>query len=231
MCFSPEASFAASAGLVPAGIYCVQAAIRKRIKLLLLAVVPIVFGIQQFVEGWVWIGLENDNPTLVEYGSSAFLFFALAFWPFWIPFCLTFVETRPLQKSILYLFSATGLVWLWVAWPAITTPGHYVDTRVVHHSILYENTSLPAFSLMPQVIWRILYLANVCIPLAIGPIGLDSKGNKPHPWGGIVVAALFGLSYLIYFFAALFSGLLCIEFFRLSRDKSEQPAQVETVSS
>jgi hypothetical protein len=42
MCFSAEASFAAGAALLPAGIYCTSVAARKRPAYLPLAVIPIV---------------------------------------------------------------------------------------------------------------------------------------------------------------------------------------------
>src|SRR5262249_39162470 len=94
MCFSPEASFLAGAALLPAGCYCVQSAFRKDLRYLPLAVVPVAFGVQQWSEGVVWLGLQGNDPTLITQASVFFLFFAVAFWPFWIPFSLLVPETR-----------------------------------------------------------------------------------------------------------------------------------------
>ena len=87
MCFSAEASFAVGAVLLPAGIYCAKTALRKGRRYLGLAAIPFFFAAQQFCEGVAWMGLRRDDPNLTQAGSLGFLFFALAFWPFWIPLC------------------------------------------------------------------------------------------------------------------------------------------------
>ena len=74
MCFSAVASFSASAVLLPVGAYCVARAAAERWTLLPLALVPIAFGVQQFAEGFVWLGLQQDQPRWVECGGLVFLF-------------------------------------------------------------------------------------------------------------------------------------------------------------
>src|SRR3954452_7547143 len=119
MCFSAEASFAASAALLPAGVYCVRAA-RKRSASLPLAVIPLAFSAQQFAEGLVWVGLGRGDPALVEGSSLAFLFFALAFWPFWVPFSVAFTTRRKVVLAVAALLGlALGLVlYVPLAWNA-----------------------------------------------------------------------------------------------------------------
>src|SRR2546430_366407 len=94
MCFSAQASFAAAAFLLPGGVYCAGVAILRRPAYLPLAVVPFVFSVQQFCEGFVWIGLDRGDAGLVTTAALAFLAFALGFWPFWVPFCVLFLEPR-----------------------------------------------------------------------------------------------------------------------------------------
>src|SRR5262245_59138830 len=110
MCFSAEASFTAGTMLIGAGGYCVLAAWRKRKALTPLALAPALFGMQQLAEGFVWLGLLHDEVALTRTGALWFLFFALAFWPFWIPLCAFSAETRPRWKLGLALFSIVGLV-------------------------------------------------------------------------------------------------------------------------
>ena len=98
MCFSATASFTAGAVLVPAGIYCMTASLRKRPNTILLAAVPLAFGLQQLSEGVVWRALEHDDATLVRQASLAFLFFALAFWPFWFCFMSAMFDPRPVAR-------------------------------------------------------------------------------------------------------------------------------------
>jgi len=78
-------SFAAGAVLLPVGAYCIGQAIRKNWTYLGLASVPVLFGIQKISEGFVWLGLQHDNPAWTHAGGLVFLFFALALWPFWFP--------------------------------------------------------------------------------------------------------------------------------------------------
>src|SRR5208283_1631826 len=102
MCFSAPASFGASAALVPAGIYCARTAVRKHLAgLLPLAVVPLVLSVQQFCEGLVWVGVGQQDATLVRNASVAYLFIAIAFWPFWTPLSLLFTERRKWAKILL----------------------------------------------------------------------------------------------------------------------------------
>lgn len=53
MCHSAGASFGVGAVLIPAGLYCLSAAARKDRAYVPLAVTPLVFGVQQCIEGCV----------------------------------------------------------------------------------------------------------------------------------------------------------------------------------
>ena len=136
MCFSAEASFAVGAALLPAGFYCVRQAVVKRLSYLALAVMPFFFGIQQISEGFVWHGIRQDDSQLTRSASLVFLFFALAFWPFWF-WCLTAVmEPQPLRKWILAGFGVVATVWFWVLfYPLVVGPESLLTIRAPHHSI------------------------------------------------------------------------------------------------
>lgn len=228
MCFSPEASFTAGALLLPAGIYCEQAALRKNPRFALLGLVPIAFGLQQITEGFVWLGLKNGDMELVQRWSVIYLLFAVAFWPIWIPLCLAIAERRPKHRWALGLLAVAGLGWLWLYSPLAIDPAKWLSTEVQHHSIHYEVGDLPGFMLAPRFLWRAGYLAIIVASLALGE--LDPGGNR---WSsaitGIIVAVLFGISYGVYwyaflsvwcFFAAFLSLLLCRAFWNLPRADS-----------
>lgn len=90
MCFSATASFVGSAVLGTIGIATLsQVKTRRELPL---ALVPILFAIQQFLEGFVWLTIP-DSPYLKVF-SYGFLFFAFILWPTYFPF----VE-RCLQKA------------------------------------------------------------------------------------------------------------------------------------
>src|SRR5262249_14012472 len=73
MCFSAGATFAAGPPLLPAGLYCTRVAARGRPAYLPLALVPVVFSLQQFAEGFVWVGLAWGDDALVRAAALAFL--------------------------------------------------------------------------------------------------------------------------------------------------------------
>jgi len=88
MCFSAEASFASAALLLPLGMASVWRSCRAgEMGLLPLALMPVGFGLQQALEGGVWLALSQGSlAALPRMAALAYLFFALALWPSWIPF-------------------------------------------------------------------------------------------------------------------------------------------------
>ncbi len=55
MCFSPEASFTASAVITTVGIISLKKSQNTESKIM--ACIPLFFGLQQFAEGVVWLSL------------------------------------------------------------------------------------------------------------------------------------------------------------------------------
>jgi uncharacterized protein DUF6629 len=223
MCFSAQASFAAGAVLLPAGAFCVRAAVRQNHRFLPLALVPLAFAAQQLDEGLVWLGLEQGNASLVQWGSAVFLFFALAFWPFWIPLSLWFPETRRAGKHLLAGLTVLSLVWAWLYFPMAAEPGRWLSTEIVAHSVRYQFGNLPGFQVVPRAVWRGAYLLAICVPLlACRPV--PGAASLVGLAGGGLVAVLFAVSYFVFwyaftsvwcFFAALLSLFLCLAFWRL----------------
>src|SRR6187200_2709119 len=107
MCFSAEASLAAAAVLVPAGGYATAVAWRRDRRYLPVAVTPLLFGAQQVCEAGVWLWLERGGP--VRPAALAFLFFAFAVWPFWIPLSAAAIEPRGPKRRALLAAAGVGL--------------------------------------------------------------------------------------------------------------------------
>ena len=149
MCFSAEASFGMSAVLLPAGAYCVQSAPVKNRTLLCLAVIPVIFGIQQLAEGLVWLGLAHEDAELTHRASVVFLAFAFAIWPFWIPLCGFLLEPRGIRKWLLGSFAVIGLLGGLTLFLEPALNPELLVTRQVHHSIAYEIRRSPAFPQLP----------------------------------------------------------------------------------
>jgi hypothetical protein len=192
--------------------------------------VPFAFGAQQFSEGLVWLGISDANSLLVQRASQVFLFFALFFWPFWIPLCLAPLAPGNTSRLTLLALACLSLVWLWLYFPLADNPDRWLDTRVVHHSIQYEYDDLPGFRLVPHNIWRFGYLLAICVPFFVCQRKGESSGPKYAIFGGLLVAIVFLVSALVFwyaftsvwcFFAALLSLVLAAFYRHLSTSTPE----------
>jgi hypothetical protein len=236
MCFSAEASFGAAGALLAVGAYCVSKAIRKDQRFLPLALTPIAFGAQQAAEGFVWLGLHHEDAALVERGTVVFLFFALAFWPFWIPFSLLFPEPRRPAKVFLATTAILSAVWLVLYAPVALDPAAW-HPQIMHHSLDYGTEHLPGFRVVPRIIWQVAYLAFIALPLGIARTG---GHNWLRIFGGGAIALLFAVSYFVYtyaftsvwcFFAAILSLALAIVFARLPYRAEQASLQRQSVGA
>jgi hypothetical protein len=218
MCFSAEASFGVGAVLLPAGAYCVQAAWRKRHSYLGLAAVPLFFGLQQICEGFVWLGLERHDPQLIRKASLGFLFFAVGFWPFWIPLSSFLIEEQPTRKKLIGILTLLSLVWMFGLYgPVAADPDRWLTTQVVRYSIYYHYFDLPIYHYCSPTVLRLLYLATIAVPFAMG-------SNRDGIAFGVVLIVSAVFSHLVYghafvsvwcFFAAVLAGYLAVVFYRL----------------
>jgi len=105
MCFSASASFIASAGLGVLGAASLKRA-KKRERLL--ALIPLLFAVQQFIEGLQWLVVVSGKASLAL--GYAYLFFAFLLWPTYIPFMALQLETRERRKPALRFFLLLGIV-------------------------------------------------------------------------------------------------------------------------
>ncbi len=166
MCFSPEVSFGAAAVLFPTGVYCLHTAARRCPRLWAMALVPCVFGVQQAVEGVVWIGLHSGDHPLTTAAARVYLFFALAFWPIWFPLAAVLAEPPGRRRAFLAAWAAVSLGWLAVYLPALTGSDGRA-AHVCHHSVRYEYPDA-AFPESAGWVFRGVYLIFASAPLLIG---------------------------------------------------------------
>ena len=109
MCFSATASFISGGVLTTiAVVSIIKTQSRSQ---LMLACIPLVFAMQQFSEGFVWIGLTDPvNLPMQTLATNLFLLFALVVWPAWVPAAFYLVEKSPKHKKILAIISVIGFV-------------------------------------------------------------------------------------------------------------------------
>ena len=184
-----------------------------------LAVIPLLFSVQQIAEGFVWLGIGQENPALTHTAALIFLFFALAFWLFWIPLSTVFLESRKWAKIFLGVISVAGLLGgLLFYMPLLVNP-EVVVINVAHHSIRYDIALSPVLEFMPEPFWHLCYLAVVTLPLMI--VARNRRGLLVFSIA-LILSAMIGHAYFWYafasvwcFFAAILSLILGYMFYRL----------------
>ena len=227
MCFSAEASLGAAIALLPAGAYCIESAWRKDRSYIALAIVPVMFGLQQLCEGLVWIGLERENPETIRVATLGYLFFALAVWPVWIPLAVAAIEPPGWRRLTIAIASGVGVLLGIVYYSPIASDGaRGITPTVIGHSIRYD-AGLDSLAASWWWVWAILYLAVVSGPL------LASRAHGLRPLGTAVIlaaAAAYGLYHYASasvwcFFAAILSLQVAYVLFRLP-DSSARELQL-----
>jgi hypothetical protein len=188
-------------------------------KLMALAVIPLLFGIQQLCEGWVWVGLAISSHALTIAGATAFLFFALLVWPVWIPLSTLFTERSRNKQIYLYIVLAIGaIVGLCMMVPVLFRPD-WVRLHVTSHSIHYRIDASPVVKAVPGVVWSVMYILAVTTPLFV-----SSRKRLLQAGVALILAAVvarvffdFAFASMWCLFAAALSLYLCFVFYRLRR--------------
>ncbi len=136
MCFSATANFVGSGVLGAVGVVTMTKV--KHRRELLFAALPTLFAIHQFIEGFVWLGLDGIlSPTVAHDMGAAFMLYAQGLLPFLLPLSVLLFEpnakSRMLMRPFLVLGGATTLyiVWALTAYP--------LQLYVKGNSIVYIN--------------------------------------------------------------------------------------------
>ncbi|GAA0267689.1 hypothetical protein GCM10009127_04280 [Alteraurantiacibacter aestuarii] len=229
ICFSATASFTASAVLAVVGTVSLRQAHRFGLadgqgngvgngpgnglgaRNYPYAAIPLLFAAQQFIEGWLWLGLAGTGP---EYMPSVpaltvlYLMFANILWPVYVPVAVLALETSaahrrrlivPLLAGIaVSLFFLNALITQQV-WAEIA--GHHIDYHLPHK---YD------------VVAVLVYAGAACLA------PLMSSHPMVRLFGGLLVASMIAAAaiYLTWFasvwcfFAALLSVAVLLQFRR-----------------
>lgn len=108
MCFSATASFGASGILLVVGAASIIRA--GSVRQLPFAVIPVIFAIQQFTEGFLWLSLEGRFPAHEKMLTHIYLFFAEVLWPVWIPLAFLWLENNPTRRLLLKVMAGVGVL-------------------------------------------------------------------------------------------------------------------------
>lgn len=142
------------------------------------AAIPILFGIQQLIEGFQWMA---DKPglcsTALGYG---FLFFAFLLWPTYVPFAAWRMEADPFRRRLLRILTFLGAaITLFLLYTLLSRD---LRIEVLARGIFYHVEVPATFESLT------LYVAAVC--------GSASLSTRPG-------FRLFGIATFVGFLAAL----------------------------
>lgn len=136
MCFSAAANFAGSAILGVLGAVTLTKV--KHRRELLFAALPTLFAVHQFIEGFVWLGLDGTlSAAVTRHMGAAYMLYAQGLLPFVLPLgVLLFEPDLKSRKRMLPFVVLGAMTMLYVLWALIAYPTRiYIQSR----SIVYLN--------------------------------------------------------------------------------------------
>jgi hypothetical protein len=136
VCFSATANFVGSGVLGAVGVVTLTKV--KHRREVLFAALPTLFAIHQFIEGFVWLGLDGILSSTVAHNmGAAFMLYAQGLLPFLLPLSVVLFEpdvtSRRRMLPFLVLGGGTTLYILW----ALTA--YPLQVYVRGNSIVYIN--------------------------------------------------------------------------------------------
>jgi hypothetical protein len=136
MCFSAAANFVGSGVLGAIGVVTFTKV--KHRRELLFAALPTFFAIHQFIEGFVWLGLDGMlSPAVTHDMGAAFMLYAQGLLPFLLPLSvLLFEADRPSRKRMIPFLVLGTLTTLYILWALTAFP---TQVYVKGNSIVYIN--------------------------------------------------------------------------------------------
>jgi hypothetical protein len=153
VCFSATANFVGSAALGAIGVVTLTKV--KHRREMLFAALPTLFAIHQFIEGFVWLGLDGIlSPGVTHAMGAAFMLYAQGLLPLLLPLSVLLFEpdikSRRRMLPFLVIGGATTLYILW----ALTA--YQLQVYVRGNSIVYINQATN------NTVVALLYIIATC---------------------------------------------------------------------
>ncbi len=200
MCFSASASFIAGTTLCAVGAATLKRTEDRSERPF--AMIPLLFGIQQLIEGVIWLTFRHDAPLLKQTMTYLYSGFSHVLWPIYVPLAMGILETVRWRKKAIFAFEAAGAaVGLYLLYFLVTQP---VVAEVAGRHIVYVS---PHFYQVPMIVF---YVAATCVSCFFSSHGFVRLF-------GVLALLSFVASYLVHvtalvsiwcFFAAILSLLI-----------------------
>jgi hypothetical protein len=136
LCFSAAANFIGSGALAAIGVVTLTKV--KHRRELLFAALPTLFAIHQFIEGFVWLGLDGIlSPAVAHDMGAAFMLYAQGLLPFLLPLSvLLFESDAKSRRRMLPFLVLGGGTTLYILWALTAYP---LQVYIRGDSIVYIN--------------------------------------------------------------------------------------------
>jgi len=136
VCFSATANFVGSGILGTAGIVTLTKV--KHRREVLFAALPLLFALHQFIEGFVWLGLDGVlSPAVTHDMGAAFMLYAQGLLPFLAPLSIFLFEpNKKSRRRMLPFVILGGATTLYILWALTAFP---LQLYVKQNSIVYIN--------------------------------------------------------------------------------------------
>jgi hypothetical protein len=191
MCFSATASFAAGGFLLGLGTMTLRLARMPRERPF--AAIPLLFAIQQFIEGVIWLTFSHDAPLLNTVMTHAYSFFSHVLWPIYVPVAVLLIEPPGRRRRLLLAFVVAGLMvgsyllYVLAMYPVVSRPtGQHVEYVSPHFFAAFAMT---------------LYLLSTSVSLVL------STHQVVKLFG---VLALLSFAAALYFYTVWFISVWCL---------------------
>lgn len=205
MCFSAPASFVAGAALAVVGIATLRLASRP--AEMPFAAIPLLFGVQQLIEGLLWLSFRDASPLPNESLTFVYSLFSHVLWPIYVPFSVRLLETVPWRRHALLALQLAGVaVGSYLLFYLVSSE---VTSRVLGKHIVYESPHFYIGAVM------ILYGSATCVSAMV-------SSHRLIQVFGVLALVTFIAAYAIHvatlvsvwcFFAAVLSFMV-YAFFR-----------------
>ena len=164
MCFSATASFVAAAALIPSGLYATVKARAANARHVPFAVFPLAFGVQQAIEGVIWLQIAGHTVLDQQAAALGFTFFSHFFWLFWVPLSVWVLERGKARRRVNLSATLVGALFgasLYI--PLLLNDG-WLEVVLIQGSIDYRAT-LVYDGAIPRLGVRAIYAILVVAPL------------------------------------------------------------------
>ena len=209
MCFSASASFTASAVLMPLGLYSAHIArSNNQRNYVPLALTPFFFGVQQFVEGLEWTGIDHGKvEPLTSLAGLGFLFFAYCFWMIWIPWSAWSLsrstDGKGLQNRLRWVAIVATLLGIGFYLPVLFNPPALQPAVHSNGRLLYDISNLHSIVhnfISTEPVGELVYWGFIVLPL------LAVADRAVKLFGVMIFVSIF-LTWLTY--SATFNSVWC----------------------